>query len=215
MQKANNAQAAGAVAMIVASNVPGLPTNLNGNDPNITIPAVQVSQDVGSTIKAGLPATGEITSNLGQYATAALDYPPLGSEALGNPRYANWPLLDQDKSRRFALAAALGMKEHAGNGTAERSPFFGGVVRYIHQQIADGYTFDRDFAGQARSAFGLHGTGTVLFEVRGQSDDWGQQQMGQLNRIVEAGVFGIAERMADGSVDRLDGDDFFDLPKYW
>jgi hypothetical protein len=215
VQKANNAQAAGAVAMIVANNVVGLPTNLNGTDPNITIPAVHVSQDVGSTIKAGLPASGEIASNLGQYATAAIDYPPLGSDAAGNPRYAAWPLLDQDKSRRFALAAALGMKEHAGNGAAERSPFFGGVVRYIHQQIADGYTFDRDFAGQARSAFALHGTGTVLFEVRGQSDDWGQQKMGQLNRIVEAGVFGIAERMADGSVESLDGDDFFDLPKYW
>jgi hypothetical protein len=107
------------------------------------------------------------------------------------------------------------MKEHAGNGAAERSPFFGPVVRYIHQQIADGYTFDRDFAGQARSAFALHGTGTVLFEIRGRSDDWGQKQMGQLDQIVEAGVFGIAERMADGSVESLDGDDFFDLPKYW
>jgi hypothetical protein len=215
VQKANNAQAAGAVAMIVANDVAGLPTNLNGTDPNITIPAVHVSQDVGNTIKAGLPATGGISSNLGRYATVALDYPPLGSDAAGNPRYAEWPLLDQDKSRRFALAAALGMKEHAGNGVAEPSPFFGGVVRYIHQQIADGYTFDRDFAGQGRSAFALHGTGTVLFEVRGQSDDWGQKQMGQLTQIVEAGVFGIAERMADGSVDSLDDDDFFDLPKYW
>jgi hypothetical protein len=101
-----------------------------------------------------------------QYVTVALDFPPLGSEALGNPRYADWPLLDQDKSRRYALAAALGLQEHAGQGNAETSPFFGGVSRYTHQQIADGYSFDRDFAGQARSAFGLNGTGTVLFEVR-------------------------------------------------
>jgi hypothetical protein len=150
-----------------------------------------------------------------QYVTVALDFPPLGSEAEGNPRYADWPLLDQDKSRRYALAAALGLQEHAGNGNAETSPFFGGVSRYTHQQIADGYSFDRDFAGQARSAFGLNGTGTVLFEVRGQSDDWGQKQLGQLTQVVLAGVLGIAERMADGSVDTLDGDDFFDLPKYW
>jgi hypothetical protein len=151
----------------------------------------------------------------GQYVTVALDFPPLGSEVDGNPRYADWPLLDQDKSRRYALAAALGLQEHAGDGTAEQSPFFGGVSRYTHQQIADGYSFDRDFAGQARSAFALNGTGTVLFEVRGQSDDWGQKQMGQLTQVVLAGVFGIAERMADGSVDTLDGDDFYDLPKYW
>jgi hypothetical protein len=147
-----------------------------------------------------------------QYVTVALDFPPLGSEVDGNPGYDDWPLLDQDKSRRYALAAALGVQEHA---RGEPSPFFGGVSRYTHQQIADGYSFDRNFAGQARSAFALNGTGTVLFEVRGQSDDWGQKQMGLLTRVVLAGVTGLAERLADGSVDTLDGDDFYDLPKYW
>jgi zinc carboxypeptidase/PA domain-containing protein len=215
VQKVRNAQAAGAVAVIVANDRVGLPTNLNGNAPDVTIPAVHVAQDVGDAIKAGLPATGQIAEDLGQYATAALDFPPLGSDVDGNPRYADWPLLDQDKSRRYALAAALGMKEHAGKENADPSPFFGGVVRYIHQQISDGYTFDRDFAGQARSAFALNGTGTVLFEIRGQSDAWGQKQMGQLTQIVEAGVLGIAERMADGSIDTLDGDLFYELPKYW
>ncbi|AEG44423.1 M14 family zinc carboxypeptidase [Isoptericola variabilis] len=151
----------------------------------------------------------------GQYVTVSLDYPPLGSEADGNPRYADWPLLDQDASRRLALAAALGMQEHAGKGNAETSPFFGGVVRYIHPQVADGYDWDRDYAGQARSAFALNGTSTVLFEIRGQSHAWGQKQMGMLTAVVEAGITGIASRMADGSVDELDGDAFFDLPKYW
>lgn len=147
-----------------------------------------------------------------QYVSVALDFPPLGSEAEGNPDYDEWPLLDQDKSRRYALAAALGIQEFA---SGEPSPFFGGVSRYFHPQIADGYSFDRNFAGQARSAFGLNGTGTVLFEVRGQSDDWGQKQMGLLTKVVEAGVTGLAERLADGSADTLDGDDFYDLPKYW
>jgi Zinc carboxypeptidase len=147
-----------------------------------------------------------------QYATVALDFPPLGSEIEGNPRYDEWPLLDQDKSRRYALAAALGIREFA---RGEPSPFFGGVTRYTHQQIADGYSFDRDFAGQARSAFALNGTGTVLFEVRGQSDDWGQKQLGQLVKAVQAGMTGLALRLADGSVDNLNGDDFYNLPKYW
>lgn len=147
-----------------------------------------------------------------QYATVALDFPPLGSEAEGNPRYDAWPLLDQDKSRRYALAAALGIREFA---RGESSPFFGGVTRYTHQQIADGYSFDRDFAGQGRSAFALNGTGTVLFEVRGQSDDWGQKQLGQLAKAVQAGVTNLAAMLADDSVDSLNGDDFYDLPKYW
>jgi hypothetical protein len=45
--------------------------------------------------------------------------------------------------------------------------------------------------------------------VRGQSDDWGQKQLVQLVQVVLAGVLGMAERMADGSVDTLNGDDFY------
>jgi hypothetical protein len=48
-----------------------------------------------------------------------------------------------------------------------------------------------------------------------RTDDWGQKQLGQLVQVVLAGVFGIAEHMADGSVDTLDGDDLYNLPKYW
>jgi Zinc carboxypeptidase len=141
----------------------------------------------------------------GDYVTVALDYPPLGPE--DSDKYDAWPLLDQDKSRRFAYAAYLGMRDHAGNGNADRSPFLGGVARYLHPQ-------SRDLPGQARSSFALNGTATVLFEVRGQSDDWGQKKKGQLAAIVEAGVDGIARRLADGSIETLDGDRFFDLPDY-
>jgi hypothetical protein len=141
----------------------------------------------------------------GDYVTVSLDYPPLGPEDSG--KYDAWPLLDQDKSRRYAYAAYLGMREHAGKGNADQSPFLGGIARYFHPET-------RDLPGQARSSFALNGTGTVLFEVRGQSDDFGQKKNGQLTAIVEAGVAGLAERLADGSVDLLDGDRFFDLPDY-
>ena len=141
----------------------------------------------------------------GDYVSVTLDYPPLGPD--DSDKYAAWPLLDQDKSRRFAYAAYLGMREHAGNGSAGQSPFLGGIARYLHFA-------ERDLPGQARSSFALNGTGTVLFEVRGQSDDFGQKKNGQLTAIVEAGVAGLAERLADGSVDLLDGDRFFELPDY-
>jgi hypothetical protein len=58
--KAANAQAAGAVAMVVANNVAGAPITMGGTDPTITIPSVMVSQADGATIKAGLPATGTV-----------------------------------------------------------------------------------------------------------------------------------------------------------
>jgi hypothetical protein len=60
VQKAANAQAAGAVAMVVANNVPGTPATMGGIDPTITIPSVIVSQSDGATIKIGLPATGTV-----------------------------------------------------------------------------------------------------------------------------------------------------------
>jgi hypothetical protein len=61
--KVKNAQNAGAVGVIVVNNAPGDPSLMGGADPTITIPSVQVSQADGATIKAGLPATGRISSN--------------------------------------------------------------------------------------------------------------------------------------------------------
>ena len=61
--KAAIAQAAGAGAMIVANNMPGAPITMGGTDPTVTIPSVMISQADGSTIKAGLPATGTVSLN--------------------------------------------------------------------------------------------------------------------------------------------------------
>jgi PA domain/LVIVD repeat len=64
LQKATVAQAAGAVALVVANNAPGDPITMGGDDPahTIMIPAVMVSQADGTTIKAGLPATGQVSA---------------------------------------------------------------------------------------------------------------------------------------------------------
>jgi choice-of-anchor B domain-containing protein len=61
-QKAENAQAAGAVALIVANNSPAAPINMGGAG-DVDIPAVMVSQADGNVIKAGLPATGGVSRN--------------------------------------------------------------------------------------------------------------------------------------------------------
>jgi choice-of-anchor B domain-containing protein len=61
--KASNAQAAGAVAMIVANNLSGAPFTMGGSDPSITIPSVMISLADGNVIKAGLPASGMVSAN--------------------------------------------------------------------------------------------------------------------------------------------------------
>jgi hypothetical protein len=60
--KAQNAQNAGAVAVVVVNNAPGAPSTMGGTNPAIVIPAVMVSQADGTTIKGGLPATGRVHS---------------------------------------------------------------------------------------------------------------------------------------------------------
>jgi len=56
--KAANAQAAGAVGLIVANNAPANPPpGMGGSDPTVTIPAISVTQADGALIKANTPAT--------------------------------------------------------------------------------------------------------------------------------------------------------------
>ena len=62
VQKVNNAQDAGAIAVIVANNTGGAPFTMGGSDPGITIPSVMISRDDGDTIKGGLPATGTVAA---------------------------------------------------------------------------------------------------------------------------------------------------------
>lgn len=52
--KVLNAQNAGAVAVIIADNVPGAPAGLGGTESGITIPAMRVSQADGNNIKNAL-----------------------------------------------------------------------------------------------------------------------------------------------------------------
>ena len=60
--KAQNAQNAGAVAVIIFNNVAGdLPMNLGGDATTITIPTVSVTSTAGAIIRAGLPATGTVS----------------------------------------------------------------------------------------------------------------------------------------------------------
>ncbi|MFE9203481.1 M14 family zinc carboxypeptidase [Micromonospora sp. NPDC007230] len=137
----------------------------------------------------------------GNLISVSLDYPPLGVQD-GAKYKAAWPALDQDKSRRYALTVANGMLAQYGDQSK-----LAAVGRYFHPDA-------REYAGQGRSAFALNGTGTVLFEVRGQQDDLGQKQHGMLVKSVQTGVESLLGGLADGTVDRVDGDDFFDLPDY-
>lgn len=141
----------------------------------------------------GTPKTNKTAEDV----SIAIDYPPLGNDP---SKYEDYPELDQDKSKRYALAAALGVKEFSSSEEL-------GVSQYIHFE-------ERDFPGQARSAFALNGSATVLFEMPGQQPQYGYDQA-LVNRV-ENGLWGIISQMAEGTIDDLNGNDFLkDFPRYW
>lgn len=75
------------------------------------------------------------------------------------------------------------------------------------------YPQDTDLPGTALGSFGLNGSGTVLFEVRGQTQTWGAKMRGQLVGAVERGLVGIVEGVADGSARQLDPAAYDEIPE--
>jgi extracellular elastinolytic metalloproteinase len=61
--KVANAQAAGAIGVIVANNVPGNPVTMGGADATITIPSLMVRQEHGVLLKANVPLDATLRVN--------------------------------------------------------------------------------------------------------------------------------------------------------
>ncbi|MCM3705283.1 MULTISPECIES: M14 family zinc carboxypeptidase [Cytobacillus] len=74
------------------------------------------------------------------------------------------------------------------------------------------YDQDLDLPGTALGSFALNGSGVVLFEVKGQTQNYGQKMKGQLVKTVETGVMGIIHGVADGSVYDLNPEEYNEIP---
>ena len=196
VQKATNAQAAGAAAVIVVNNVAGDPSTLTGSGPAITIPAVHISQADGNTIKTGLPATGRVSHD-----PESDFYTPLsisGRFITDPTAHGEWPRFDDDASRRATLAVYDALQ---GRGD---SPY-GKVTLYPQPPSTN-------IPGTALGSFGLRGSATVLFETSGQTQQVGLKRMGMLTRQVEVGLTGLVDALTDGTFDDIDPDRYSDIP---
>ena len=111
------------------------------------------------------------------------------SEYAGNYNY--------DYSRQLNLAAYDALQE-MGN-----SPFDNITL----------YSQGLDLPGTALGSFALNGSGTVLFEVTGQTQSMGQKKKGMLVKAVETGLTGIIEGVANDSVEQLDADRYENIPE--
>ncbi len=95
--KAENAQAAGASAMVLANNNGGAPFAMTGGT-SATIPSVMISQADGAAIKAGLPTTGTLAAQEAVVPTRVRVTSSMGGAAesdvtewLGEPTKDNSP----------------------------------------------------------------------------------------------------------------------------
>jgi PA domain/Zinc carboxypeptidase len=196
VQKATNAQAAGATAVIVVNNVAGDPGTMTGNGPGITIPVVQVSQADGNRIKAGLPATGRVS-----FDPESDFYTPLsisGRFITDPTAHGDWPNFDDDASRRATIAVYDALQARGG------SPY--GKVTLYPQPPAT------NIPGTALGSFGLRGSATVLFETSGQTQQAGLKRMGMLSTQVQVGLGGLIDALTDGTFDDIDPDRYSDIP---
>lgn len=74
------------------------------------------------------------------------------------------------------------------------------------------YPQDLDLPGTALGSFALNGSGTVIFEVAGQTQSFGQKKMGLLTKAIETGLYGILDGVATEEVYELDVEDYDDIP---
>jgi hypothetical protein len=121
--KAQNAQAAGAIAVIIANNVADTdPITLGGTDPSILIPVVSITLDDGNAIKAELGTGVNVTLKLDPASLAGTDgsgrvklYAPspleLGSsishwDVSANPNLLMEPAINSNLSNNVDLTLA-------------------------------------------------------------------------------------------------------------
>jgi hypothetical protein len=125
-----------------------------------------------------------------------VDYPPL-PDVFFEPggKYFEWAdTYAKDFSKQLAISAFRGIE---GDGYIP--------ARYPHAPT-------RDLPGQARCSFAMLGTGTVLFEVRGQTQSMGHFQSERFISAVTGGLLGMLNDVATGEVNAIDPDTFEQLP---
>lgn len=113
-----------------------------------------------------------------------------------DPEYADDYDLDYSKQLNVAIHNEL-------QAAANRRPIFGNITLYPQ---------DVDLPGTGLGTFALNGSGTVLFEVRGQTQTLGQQYRAVLTRAVYIGLDGMLSAVASGRVDDLDPEAYDLIP---
>jgi hypothetical protein len=109
--------------------------------------------------------------------------------------HGDWPLFDDDASRRANVAVYDAVQR--GN-----SPY-GAITLYPQPPSID-------LPGTALGSYALHGSAAVLFET---SQGTNQNQMGIGVKQVEVGLTGLLDALTDGTFDDIDPDRYDEIPE--
>nr|WP_232336863.1 M14 family zinc carboxypeptidase [Planococcus lenghuensis] len=181
----------------------------SSNDPGWFItPEAQTSRDVYTALQEEFGNVDVFIDlhHQGKYYVAGTDNPvtlSLSAQFVPDPstpegaEYAEYAdTYNYDFSRQLNVAAYESLQSHGNSVFSNISLYSQGL----------------DLPGTALASYALNGSGTVLFEVRGQTQMMGHKEKGKLVKAVERGLTGIIEAVADGSVETLDPEVYETIP---
>lgn len=138
-EKLTNAEAAGAMAVVVANNQPGAPIVMGGNG-SVGIPAIMIRQDEGQTIKAHLSQAHKVTINFKLRST--IEKPELADTLTDfssrGPRSVDGMLKPEISAPgNLIISAAMGEGDKVVklSGTSMSAPHMAGVMALMKQKF--------------------------------------------------------------------------------
>ncbi|MFC6835128.1 M14 family zinc carboxypeptidase [Halomarina ordinaria] len=144
------------------------------------------------------PPKQTIMSVMPAYGEAYLDRSPFDFDGADVEQVVD-PFIDAETSERSLQLNVL-VEEALGQ---RGDSVFDSVTRYGYYPLWGSYL---DTVCPNTGAAGL------LYEVAGQTDDRGQQGFGQMVQATTVGFMATFEAMADGSIDDVDAEKYWDIP---
>ncbi len=166
VQKVRNAQAAGAIAVVVVNNVPDSPPpNMSGTDPTITIPSVHITQADGNTLK-NQPGPVTVTVHTVQsiYAGADMSGHPLLYTP--NPFMAGSSIPHNDTSTRPHLLMQPDYSSNLGHNLDLTAFFLKDLGWSVPNPNPDLITWSADVAITVNGPSNFHAGGDASYSIR-------------------------------------------------
>ncbi|MDI3404653.1 M14 family zinc carboxypeptidase [Streptomyces cavernicola] len=167
-------------------------------------PEAQTSRDVYRSLEREFGTVDFFVDLHNQWSCYATDdmesMSPLSISAkfIDDPAaFGDWPKFDMVASKRANVAVYQALQEQGDSS-------FGDLTLYPQST---------NLPGTALGSYQLRGSAAILFETSSQTQYDGMKRNGMLTQMVETGLGGLVDAVADGSVDSLDAGVYDSIPE--